>query len=252
MMPRVRNISDHYLESYVSKDSRVKVTFRKTNGHISVASNSAIKLATGQYVAFLDHDDELRPHSLLEIAKVINRNPDAKLIYSDEDKIDEQGGRYEPYFKPDWNPDLLLGQNYISHFSVFEAALLKKLKGLRKGYEGSQDWDLILRFTEKITKSRILHVPKILYHWRAIRGINCFGSRNKNYNVFRLLRVKYEETCQRRNIKASISFHDTKMELSQNQDYHLIKLPTVSILIPTRSNRFLRKMYSSSFQLLAI
>ena len=111
------------LESYSNKDSRIKVTFRKTNGHISVASNSAIKLATGQFVAFVDHDDELRPHSLLEVAKVINQHPDAKLIYSDEDKIDEHGARYEPYFKPEWNPDLLLGQNYISHLSVFEASL---------------------------------------------------------------------------------------------------------------------------------
>ena len=97
----------------------------------------------------MDHDDELRPHSLLEVAKVINQHPDAKLVYSDEDKIDEHGERYEPYFKPDWNPDLLLGQNYISHFSVFEAALLSKLKGLRKGYEGSQDWDLTLRFASR-------------------------------------------------------------------------------------------------------
>ena len=222
------------IESYANKDPRIKVTFRKTNGHISVASNSAIKLATGQYVAFLDHDDELRPHSLLEIAKVINQHPNAKLIYSDEDKIDEHGRRYEPYFKPDWNPDLLLGQNYISHFSVYEASLMRKLKGLRKGYEGSQDWDLTLRFTEQVEKTCILHIPKVLYHWRAMGGSTALGVKEKT-NVFDVTEKAIQECLKRRQIKASVSFHE------QSWNYPKIKYlaleeesPTVSILIPTR------------------
>ena len=156
------------LKSYARKDSRIKVTFRKTNGHISVASNSALKLAKGEFVAFFDHDDELRQHALLEIAKAIKKNPKVNLIYSDEDKVDEAGNRYDPYFKPDWNPDLLLGQNYISHFSVFRTSLVNKFKGFRRGVEGAQDWDLILRLTEQIKGNSILHIPKILYHWRAI------------------------------------------------------------------------------------
>ena len=222
------------LETYARKDSRIKVTFRKKNGHISVASNSAIKLATGEFVAFLDHDDELRPHSLLEVAKVINQNPDAKLIYSDEDKIDEQGERYDPYFKPDWNPDLLLGQNYLCHLSVFEAVLLKKLKGLRKGYEGSQDWDLTLRFTEQIKDGCILHVPKILYHWRAITGSTALRVKEKT-NVFDVTKKAIQECLKRRNIKAGVSFHE------KSWNYPKIKYlalqeesPSVSILIPTR------------------
>ena len=92
------------------------------------------------------------------------------MIYSDEDKIDEDDKRYDPYFKPDWNPDLLLGQNYISHFSVFKASLVKQLKGLRRGFEGAQDWDLILRFSEQVDPACIVHIPKVLYHWRAIKG----------------------------------------------------------------------------------
>jgi predicted O-linked N-acetylglucosamine transferase (SPINDLY family)/GT2 family glycosyltransferase/ubiquinone/menaquinone biosynthesis C-methylase UbiE len=222
------------LESYSRKDPRIKVTFRKTNGHISVASNSAIKLATGQFVAFLDHDDELRSHSLLEVAKVINANPDAKLIYSDEDKIDELGHRYDPYFKPDWNPDLLLGQNYISHFSVFEVALLRKLKGLRKGYEGSQDWDLTLRFTEQIKDNCILHVSKILYHWRAITGSTAFRVKEKS-NIFDVTEKAINECLQRKNIKASVSFHEKSWNYPKIK--HLVKKevsPTVSILIATR------------------
>lgn len=219
------------LESYASKDSRVKVTFRKTNGHISVASNSAIKLATGQFVAFMDHDDELRPHSLLEVAKVINQHPDAKLIYSDEDKIEEHGVRYDPYFKPDWNPDLLLGQNYISHFSVFEVSLLRRLKGLRKGYEGSQDWDLTLRITEQIKDHCILHVPKILYHWRAAKGSTALSNEEKNYAI--KAGVKAVRDCfRRRQIKGEVeSLLETWCRVKRSLPECL---PKVSILIPTR------------------
>jgi predicted O-linked N-acetylglucosamine transferase (SPINDLY family)/glycosyltransferase involved in cell wall biosynthesis len=224
------------LESYASKDSRVKVTFRKTNGHISVASNSAIKLTTGHFVAFLDHDDELRPHSLLEVAKVINQYPDVKLIYSDEDKIDEHGERYDPCFKPDWNPDLLLGQNYISHFSVFDGSLLRKLKGLRKGYEGSQDWDLTLRFTEQIKKTCILHIPKVLYHWRALRGSSAVNVAQKKY-IFNATKKVLNDTLARRQIKGSINFIFEDSNYT-NIDYHLDQStkPMVSILIPTKDH----------------
>ena len=237
------------LESYARKDSRIKVTFRKKNGHISVASNSAIKLATGEFVAFLDHDDELRPHSLLEVAKVINANPDAKLIYSDEDKIDEKGGRYDPYFKPDWNPDLLLGQNYISHFSVFDASILRKLKGLRKGYEGSQDWDLTLRFVEQIKDDCILHVPKILYHWRAITGSTALSLKEKN-NVFDVTEKAIQECLKRRNIKAGVSFHEKRWNYPKIKYLALEEeSPTVSILIPTKDRiDLLEKCITSIFK----
>ncbi len=237
------------LKSYARKDSRIKVTFRKTNGHISVASNSAIKLVTGQFIAFLDHDDELRSHALLEIAKSINDNPSAKLIYSDEDKIDESGNRYDPYFKPDWDPDLLLGQNYISHLSVFEAALLRKLTGLRKGYEGSQDWDLTLRFTEQIKDSCILHVPKILYHWRAFRGSAAVNIAQKKY-ILEATEKVLNETFIRRKIKANLNFISEDSN-NTNINYQLGQraVPKVSILIPTKDRvNLLQKCIFSLFE----
>ena len=222
------------LESYARNNSRIKVTFRKTNGHISVASNSAIKLATGEYVAFLDHDDELRSHALLEVSKVINKNPDAKLIYSDEDKIDELGGRYEPYFKPDWNPDLLLGQNYISHFSVFKTSMLKRLKGMRRGFEGAQDWDLMLRFSEQIDPTGIVHIPKILYHWRAIKGSTATAVEEKK-NILEVTKEVILQTFDRRAIKAEISFPDSRWNYPRSRFQFMGKnQPKVSILIPTK------------------
>lgn len=222
------------LESYARKDSRIKVTFRKSNGHISVASNSALKLSSGEFVAFLDHDDELRPHALLEVTKVANEKPDSKLIYSDEDKIDEYGNRYDPYFKPDWNPDLLLGQNYISHFSVFESKLVKKLRGLRKGCEGSQDWDLILRFTEKVPKKSIIHISKILYHWRAIKGSTALGVKQKE-NIFCATNKTMSDLKKRSKFKLNYKFIDNGSNwLRWNYNNYDKLSPKVSILIPTR------------------
>ncbi|MFL2938745.1 MAG: glycosyltransferase, partial [Opitutales bacterium] len=219
-------------ESYARKDSRIKVTFRKTNGHISVASNSALKLATGEFVAFLDHDDELGPHSLLEVAKVINRNPNAQLIYSDEDKVDEQGGRYEPYFKPDWNPDLLLGQNYISHLSTFKTSLVKELKGLRKGFEGAQDWDLTLRITERLSRNSVIHIPKVLYHWRAIAGSTAKSSGEKNY-ISPAVTKNLKACLERR--KLSLQGNSVRLHGSFiSHELELEKEPFVSVLIPIK------------------
>ncbi|MEX2045483.1 MAG: glycosyltransferase, partial [Opitutus sp.] len=155
--PHVRKI----LSRYQRKDPRIKVAFRETNGHISAASNSALALAHGEFIALLDHDDVLRPHALACVALELDAHPDADLIYSDEDKIDENGRRYEPYFKPDWNPDLFLAQNCISHLGVFRTSLVRDIGAFRVGYEGSQDWDLALRIVERTTAGRIRHIPKI-------------------------------------------------------------------------------------------
>jgi glycosyltransferase involved in cell wall biosynthesis len=116
------------LAEYQAKDPRIKVMFRPHNGHICAASNSALKLVQGEYVALLDHDDCLTPDALWEVASVLNVHPDAGVIYSDEDKVDAQGQRFDPHFKPDWNPDLLLAQNYISHLCVYKTALVKAAK----------------------------------------------------------------------------------------------------------------------------
>ena len=147
---------------------KVKLKFLEENRGISQATNEALSLATGEFIGLLDHDDELSPDAIYENVKILNQYPEADLIYSDEDKINPEGKRIEPYFKPSWSPDLLLSYNYICHFSVYRKKMLDKMKGFRTGYEGSQDYDLLLRVTEKTDK--IYHIPKILYHWRQIKG----------------------------------------------------------------------------------
>ncbi len=154
------------LERYAREDERIRILFRSKNGHISAASNSALELATGAWVALLDHDDLLPEHALFRIADVINRQPDARMIYSDEDKMDEAGKRFGPYFKCDWNPDLFYSHNMFSHFGVYSTALLREAGGFRIGFEGAQDYDLALRCTEKIGSHQVVHVPHVLYHWR--------------------------------------------------------------------------------------
>ncbi|WP_431857383.1 glycosyltransferase [Azospirillum sp.] len=164
------------LEEYAGRDARIKWVRRETNGHISAASNTALELATGTFVALMDHDDELPPHALYVVAEEIVRHPDADVIYSDEDKIDENGRRYDPYFKSDWNPDLFCGQNMVSHLGVFRRTLLEAIGGFRVGYEGSQDYDLVLRAVEKTDRTRIRHIPMILYHWRVFSASSSFST----------------------------------------------------------------------------
>lgn len=176
-LPHVREV----LEEYTRRDARIKVVFRPQNGHISAASNSALELATGEFVALLDHDDELHPSALLRIAEAVNAHPEWRMLYSDEDKIDTRGRRYEPYFKPDFNYDLFLGQNCISHLGVYETALLREIGGFALGMEGSQDWDLALRCVERLSPGQVGHVPAVLYHWRAIPGSTALSGDQKSY-----------------------------------------------------------------------
>jgi glycosyltransferase involved in cell wall biosynthesis len=169
------------LQRYANDDSRIKVVFREENGHISAASNSALELVKGEYVALLDNDDLLREHALFWIAETIIANPDAGLIYSDEDKVDQSGRRYDPYFKPDWNPDLFLSHNMICHLGVYRTDLVRELGGFREGYEGAQDYDLALRCTEQLAAQQILHIPRVLYHWRSHPGSTAQAGSEKNY-----------------------------------------------------------------------
>ncbi len=175
--PHVRRI----LEENADADQRIKLAFRTENGHISAASNSALEIVTGDFTALMDHDDELAPEALYFVAKEINQHPVADIIYSDEDKIGERDHRFDPQFKPDWSPDLFYSVNFISHLIVYRSALLRQIGGFRVGYEGSQDYDLALRAIEKTQPENIHHIPRVLYHWRAIRGSVALASEEKPY-----------------------------------------------------------------------
>lgn len=163
------------LQDAAASDHRIKVTRRTSNGHISAASNTALALATGDFVALMDHDDLLAPQALYEVAAALEVRPDLDLIYSDEDKIDDDGRRFEPYFKTDWNPELMLGQNMVSHLGVYRRDLLLRVGGFREGLEGSQDYDLALRVAAATQPERIHHIPVVLYHWRQQAGASSFS-----------------------------------------------------------------------------
>jgi GT2 family glycosyltransferase len=161
--PHVKTI----LERVADEDPRIKVVYRTVKGGVCHASNSAFDLATGEWVAMLDHDGVLAAQALLSIAEYIEANPTSGLIYSDEDKLDECGQRFDPYFKPVFSPELLLAQNYMSNLTAIRIDLVKEVGGWRIGYEGCQDHDLVLRVIEQLTLPQVLHIPRILYHRRA-------------------------------------------------------------------------------------
>lgn len=156
------------LEALAARGGRIKVSFLPQNAGIAAASNAAIGLAEGEFIALLDHDDELSPDALFEVAKLLNEYPDTDMIYSDEDKIDEGGRHVEAFLKPDWSPELLLSNMYTCHLGVYRKGLVDEIGGFREGYEGAQDHDLVLRLTERTQKIR--HIPKVLYHWRRTGG----------------------------------------------------------------------------------
>jgi glycosyltransferase involved in cell wall biosynthesis len=227
--PHVRAV----LEEYAQRDPRIRVAYRPKNGHISAASNSALALATGEYVALLDHDDELATHALHFMVAAINQNPSARIFYSDEDKIDEQGNRTEPHFKPDWNPDLFFSQNYVSHLGVYRRELLQRIEGFRIGVEGSQDQDLLLRCLPYVNPAEIVHIPKVLYHWRMVEGSTALASGEKSYTTeagIKALRDFFSTQGQ----------DDIRVEAGIVHNTYRVRYPIpqpeplVSLLIPTR------------------
>nr|WP_242026129.1 glycosyltransferase [Limnothrix sp. FACHB-881] len=183
------------LEQYQQRDPRIKVAFRTENGHISRASNSALEIATGEYVALLDHDDLLTPDALFEVASLLQLHPDADMIYTDEDKIDEKGILSEPTCKPAWCPDSFLTRMYICHLTVYRRSILTQVSGFRAGFEGSQDYDLALRFTEQT--DRVYHIPRVLYHWRIHSGSAAGSTEAKPY-AYEAAKKALREAIERR------------------------------------------------------
>lgn len=167
------------LDQFAAGNPNIKVVYNSERGGISKTCNAAWQLATGDYVCFLDHDDTLSEHALAYLCETLDRYGNADLLYSDEDKIDAKGKRFEPFFKPDWSPDLLLSENYICHLLAIRQDLARKIGQLNSDCDGSQDYDLILRASGQANEIR--HVPKVLYHWRATEGSTAITLDNKGY-----------------------------------------------------------------------
>ncbi|MDM8559330.1 glycosyltransferase [Candidatus Parabeggiatoa sp. HSG14] len=228
--PHVR----HILEEYAKRDKRIKLQFRAENGHISAASNTALEMVNGEFIGFLDHDDKLAQHALFWMAQDILNYPDAMLWYSDEDKINKKGERCDPYFKSDWNPDLFLSHNLITHFAVYRTSLIQQIGGFREGYEGAQDYDLALRAIEQINPIQIRHIPRILYHWRIISGSTASGPDEKPYAIMAAQKA-IKEHLERRNISAEVT-ESPDVSGTIRVHYSLpLHLPLVSLIIPTHN-----------------
>ena len=220
------------LREIEASDERIRVAWREENGHISEASNSAIEIAGGDFVGFLDHDDELSTHALGSVVLWLSEHPEAELLYSDEDKIDRHGHRFEPFFKGDFDPLLLLSKNYINHFTVIRRSVLLESQGFREGYEGAQDWDLFLRITEAIGPDKIEHIPMDLYHWRV----------SENSTSSFLGAKEYARSAGARAVGDHLhrTGRDAAVETDPVHGYHRIlwklpkPFPRVDVIIPTR------------------
>ena len=221
------------LQTYAIHDPRIKLFFREENGHISEASNSALSIAIGDYVGLLDHDDELSQQALFSVINTLNQQSDARIIYSDEDKIDADGNRFEPHFKSDWNPDLLLSQNYISHLCVYKRDLIYTAGCFRKGFEGSQDYDLLLRAVKLVLPGQIVHIPQVLYHWRMLKGSTAWDAAEKSYTTetgIKALRDYFAEPIKNVSVTQAVAPNTYKITWPIPDPP-----PLVSLLIPTRN-----------------
>jgi predicted O-linked N-acetylglucosamine transferase (SPINDLY family)/glycosyltransferase involved in cell wall biosynthesis len=239
--PYVRRV----LEEYAQQDTRIKPIFRTENGHISACSNSALEIATGEFIALLDHDDLLTSDALEEVVRLLNQHPEADMIYSDEDKIDNNNQFRETAYKPDWCPDSFLSRMYTCHLGVYRRLLINEIGGFRLGFEGSQDYDLVLRLTEKTDK--IFHIPKILYHWRMHSASASMSQTAKPY-AYEAATKALTEAMQRRNeggqvipLKDSSGYYSIRYEIDRSK--------LVSIIIPTRDyGSILHQCLTSIFQ----
>lgn len=233
-LPHVREI----LEQGQASDPRIKVIFREENGHIAAATNSALDLATGDFIAFLDHDDLLPPDALLHVAECINKYPDVDWIYTDEDKIDSNGDRFDCQMKGAWSPEMAITHNYTHHLTAIRKSLIDRVGRMRTGFEGAQDLDLFLRVTEQTTNDKIRHVPQVCYHWRVHPESTASHGTQKQY-VFDSADRAIQEAIARRKLKAKAFLPAILKErglcLHQLQwDSAILAENPVTIVIPTR------------------
>lgn len=218
------------IERFAARDSRVKHVFRERNGHISAATNSALSLASGDCIALLDQDDMLAPHALSVMVEELRQHPDAQILYSDEDKIDNQGWRSHPHFKPDWNHTLALAQNYVCHLLVIRRELVQAVGGFREGLEGAQDHDLLLRCVERVSPATIRHVPQILYHWRVHERSTAKSLGSKPYAQLNGCKA-VQEHLDRTGIAAKVELDGMFYRVRYQPPE---RWPRVSVVVPTR------------------
>jgi GT2 family glycosyltransferase len=223
--PHMRRI----LEAAGRNDPRIRVSFRDTNGGIVEASNDALEMARGEFIALLDHDDELHPDALALVDEAIRTNPDADYVYSDEDKVDRGGRHYEAFFKPNWSPERLRTQMYTCHLSVLRRSLVDEVGGFDANFEGSQDWDLVLRVTEQA--GAVVHVPKVLYHWRMLETSAARIGKAKPW-AFEAGERAVQAHCDRIGLPAQVE-HDPADPGIYHLKPALDRNPAVSIVIPT-------------------
>ena len=221
------------LREMAGADTRIKLVLRPENGHISAASNSALAVASGEFVALMDHDDILPDHALFEVAAALDANPDLDVIYSDEDHIDGDGRRNTPYFKSDFNPDLLLGHNLISHLGVYRRALLERIGGFRLGFEGSQDYDLALRAVDASAPERVHHIPAVLYHWRSATGTDTFSEASLQRCIAAARRAVADH-LERRGHAGEVASHPALPNWQWVRRPRPDPAPLVSVIVPTK------------------
>lgn len=213
---------------------RIRIIYREKNGNISEATNTGIEAALGEFLAFADCDDILAENALYEVAKILNEHPECDFIYSDEDKLTEDGEyRHDPFFKPDWSPDTFWSLNYTNHLSVFRTELVKEIGGLRSEFNGSQDYDFTLRFMEVSDNKRVFHIPKVLYHWRERSVSVASNIEAKPYTLMAAKRAK-EEALERRGISGTVE--KVKDMYQYRVVFHNEEKPLVSIIIPSKDN----------------
>jgi O-antigen biosynthesis protein len=222
------------LKRYASRDSRIRIFTLEQNSGIVGATNFGLKEAHGDFIGFLDHDDELTPDALTWMLWALNKNPSALWFYSDEDKISKDTKFHSPYFKPDFSPEFLLSNMFTCHFSVYSSEIIKKVNGLRNGFDGSQDHDLALRISEIVSSDKIIHIPRVLYHWRQIEGSTASSSQAKPAAAL-AGRKAVQEALERRNLKASVTSNKICQTIYQIE-FMPKSFPNVTIIIPTKNS----------------
>jgi GT2 family glycosyltransferase len=218
------------LRRAADEDERIQLTTRETNGGIVAASNDALAMARGEFVVLLDHDDELHPAALARVAATIAATPEADYVYTDEDKIDRAGRHSGPFFKPDWSPERMRTQMYTCHLSVMRRRLVEEVGGFDAEFEGSQDWDLVLKVSERAR--RVAHVPEVLYHWRMLESSTAGSGEAAKPWAFEAGTRAIQAHCDRIGLPAK-----AERDLEKPGVYHLQprlqREPLVSIVIPT-------------------